>query len=125
MENGEKDLSNTVITSNGIIANVSGSGFSAFRSPNFNNKKMKIEFIYTYNEKPQEIVSYPFVLPILQDKETMLKFALSDLSEDERQQLVKISTCIYFENEGEIELPKWFNECNGKLYFENGVEQPF
>jgi hypothetical protein len=86
---------------------------------------MKIEFIYTYNEKPQEIVSYPFVLPILQDKETLVKFATSDLSEEERQQLVKISTCVYFENEGEIELPKWFNECNGKLYFENGVEQPF
>lgn len=83
---------------------------------------MKIEFIYTYgNEKPQEIVSYPFVLPILQDKKTLVKYALSDLSDEERKQLVKISTCIYFENEGDVELPEWFNQSNGKLWFENGV----
>ena len=86
---------------------------------------MKIEFIYTYNEKPQEIVSYPFVLPILESEETLIEYALSDLSDEEKKQLVKISSCVYFENKGEVDLPNWFNECNGKLYFENGVEPPF
>lgn len=83
---------------------------------------MKIEFIYTYDNGKQEIGYYPFVLPIIQDKETMLKYALTVLTEDERQQLIKISTCIYLENEGDIELPTWYNECNGKLYFDKGVE---
>lgn len=86
---------------------------------------MKIEFIYTYNEKPQEIVSYPFVLPILESKETLIEYALSDLSDEEQHQLVKISSCVYFDNKGEVDLPDWFNECNGKLYFENSVVQPF
>lgn len=81
---------------------------------------MRIEFIYTYDEKPQEIIDYPFVLPILQNKEPLVKFALTDLSEEERRHLVKISTCVYFENEGNIVLPDWFNHCNGKLWFENG-----
>ena len=52
--------------------------------------KMKIEFIYSYQDKPQEIVSYPFVLPILESKETLIEYALSDLSDEEKQQLVKI-----------------------------------
>jgi len=87
--------------------------------------KMKIEFIYTYDGKPQKIASYPFVLPILQDKETFLKFAMTELSTEERRQLIKISCCIYFEHEGKSDLPDWYDECNGKFYFENGVLQPF
>lgn len=82
---------------------------------------MKIEFIYTYSDKPQEIASYPFVLPIIQDKQTLVKFALSDLSDEEKKQLLKISSCVYFENEGEVELPEWYNKSNGKIWFENSV----
>ena len=82
---------------------------------------MEIEFIYTYNNKPQKIVSCPFVLSILQDKETLIKYALSNLSEEERQKLVKISSCVYFEKDGNIKLPSWYNEGNGKIYVENIV----
>lgn len=81
---------------------------------------MKIELIYTYSNLPQKIVAYPFVLPILENKSTFVAFTLSDLIDEEKQQLIKISACIYFENEPEQTLPKWFNECNGKLWFENG-----
>lgn len=81
---------------------------------------MKIEFIYTYAHKQQDIVSYPFVMPILQDKETLLEFALSALYQEERAQLVKISTCIYLNGKKGVDFPEWYENCNGKFYFGDG-----
>lgn len=81
---------------------------------------MRIEFILTYNSKPQEIFEYPFINPILTDKQTLFDFATAYLSNEEKQELIKISSCVLIDG-GKFELPKWFVECNGKLYFKKGI----
>ena len=83
-------------------------------------KIMRIEFILTYNSKPQEIVEYPFVNPILKDKQTLFDFATAQLSDEEKQELVKISSCVLIDG-GNFEEPEWYSQSNGKLWIENGV----
>lgn len=80
---------------------------------------MGIEFIYTYKDEPQEIRSYDFDMSMLDGEESLVEVALSELSEEKKQQLVKVSCIINFYN-GEP-LPDWYKECKGKLWFENGV----
>jgi hypothetical protein len=81
---------------------------------------MTIEFIFTYSSKPQEIIEYPFVNPILKDKQTLFEFATAELSDEEKQKLVKISSCVLI-NGGNFEEPEWYSQSNGKLWIENGV----
>lgn len=85
---------------------------------------MKLELIYSFNNKQQEIVVYPFVSNIMDTKENFVKFILSVLSKEEINDLYKISCCVYCEGE-ELNEPKWYEECNGKFYFENGKLQVF
>jgi hypothetical protein len=82
---------------------------------------MTVEMIYTFRDKPQQIATYPFVLPILKNRRTFTEFALAPLSRQEKEQLVKISSCICLNGSGEVAFPLWFSQCNGKLWFENGI----
>lgn len=66
--------------------------------------------------QPQEIVTLPFVSPVLQDKETLESFVLAFLEDDEQIEVIKASCCIYTENES-LSVPEWYTECNGKLWF--------
>ena len=77
---------------------------------------MKIEFIYTFEDRPQSIVQYPFDIAILETEERMKMFATAMLSPEEYLSLIKISCCIYTDG-NEIEEPEWFVKCNGKLWF--------
>ena len=86
----------------------------------FKLKIMRIEFILTYNSKPQEMVAYPFVNPILKNKQILFEFATAQLSDEEKQDLVKISSCILIDG-GNFEEPEWYSQSNGKLWIENGV----
>ena len=48
-----------------------------------------------------------------------LIFATAELTKDEKNDLVKISSCVLID--GDIfEEPDWFIGCNGKLWIENG-----
>lgn len=80
---------------------------------------MKIEFIYTYTNNAQEIVEYPFVNPILKDKQTLFDFATAFLTKNKKQNLVKISCCVIFGN-GSFEEPDWYILSEGKLWVEDG-----
>ncbi len=81
---------------------------------------MKTEFIYTIGET-HKIVIDPSIVSILQDKEALVKLALTHLSEKEKLQLINISIYVYFEGEYEIILPEWFSETKGKFRFGNGI----
>lgn len=80
---------------------------------------MEIEFILTFASKPQKIVEYPFVNPILKDKKTLFDFATAQLRQDEKKELLKISSCVYIGNSASFEEADWFMECNGKLFIKD------
>ena len=82
---------------------------------------MNIEFIYTFDNLPQDIRMYVFDMYHISDKDKFFNFAMQDLSDYERQRLVKISCCIYNLKE-EVNFPDWFESSNGKFYFDNGIE---
>ena len=82
---------------------------------------MHIEFIYTFDNLPQDIRRYVFDMYHISDKDNFLKFAMQDLSYFEKQQLVKISCCIYTLKK-EINFPDWFEDSNGKFYFDHSIE---
>lgn len=78
----------------------------------------EIQFIYTFSKGPQRMLDVPFTPELLASEETLKAFAKSCLNDAEKKDLVKVSTCVYFNHGPEIELPDWFWECNGKLWFE-------
>jgi len=83
---------------------------------------MKIEFIYTFEKMVQQILVCDCTFENLKDEKTLAKFATTKfLTSSEKRQLVKISCCVYFEqNESRLDTPQWYNDANGKLWFENG-----
>jgi hypothetical protein len=88
-------------------------------------KTITVEFICSFNERSQQIINEDIseikAQEILRSKEKLFNFATEDqLSEEEKQDLYKISTCFYGDLE-DITPPDWYMECNGKLWIENGV----
>ncbi len=83
---------------------------------------MKIQFIYSFENEPQQIVTLPFSESFLHSgKDALIDFALSDLTEDEKGKVLKISCCLYAEPANNYEdvnnpLKVWYNECNGKIW---------
>lgn len=83
-------------------------------------KNMEIEFILTFKSKQQEFLTCPFENGILKDKQSLFDFASSYISDADKKQLVKISSCVLTCG-GDFELPSWYAECKGKIFIENGV----
>ncbi len=81
---------------------------------------MTIEFIYTFDEGEQKIEMHPFVLQIMESKESLFEFATSILNDTEKANLVKISCCVYFAKD--VTLPEWYHERNGKYYLAEIIE---
>lgn len=81
---------------------------------------MNIEFILTYNSKDQDFIEYPFTLQILKDQQTLFDFATAQLNEEDKEDLIKISSCVITGNE-DFEAPEWYKETNGKMWIENGI----
>lgn len=97
---------------------------------------MKIQFIYTFKEKEQEILEYPVqrrseaheydfytIEDVLKSKESLSEYALNEFNDEEKNDLIKISCCVYLENGPDFEEPEWYKKCNGRLWFENGKIQ--
>lgn len=76
---------------------------------------MKIDVILSYESKPQQY--WEKVNSSLQflSKEEFANEILQQTSWAD--ELAKISVCAYIEP---YYLPKWYLDCNGKLYFKNG-----
>lgn len=81
---------------------------------------MKIEFILTYNSREQGFIEYPYIPQILNDQQTLFEYATARLSEEEKSDLIKISSCVVTGDE-DFNPPKWYEETNGKLWVENGI----
>lgn len=82
---------------------------------------MHIELIYTYdrNHDSQTTVIYPFVDELLASEGVFTRFVTALLTDDEKHDLRKISSCVYYASNA-VKTCEWFVKCNGKLYFENG-----
>ena len=74
----------------------------------------KIQFIFTFFEGESQIQNTKISLNNLQTEEQMKATAIADLTLDEAADLCKISCCIEATRE---ELPEWYLNCNGKLWF--------
>jgi len=96
---------------------------------------MKVQFIYTFNGKKkreQVITDYNCLLPgFLETKNVFLSWAMTCLdTEEEMQELVKVSCCIDGEGKKMPDCPKWYDDMNGKFWLddietwrkENGVK---
>jgi hypothetical protein len=82
---------------------------------------MTIQLIYTFKEKPQDFADYSISPKILESKEETVAFVLEPLTEDETKDLVKVSMSVNPDDET-MDPPEWYLKCNGKLWFEDGVE---
>lgn len=80
---------------------------------------MKIEIIYTFETLGQVTKSFPFVLPIVSDKTTFIDFCYRGISPDQQDNLIKMSCCIYLQERLSIREPKWYKECNGKIWIDD------
>jgi hypothetical protein len=77
---------------------------------------MKIQFIFSMQDKPQLITEYENFYPaLLTDKNVFLTYACSRLGAD-ISSLTKISTCIVGDN-GNV--PDWYYYINGKFWVDD------
>jgi hypothetical protein len=77
---------------------------------------MRIEFIYTYEHREQEIASGEINdLSMLESEQSLKEFATAGMEPDELAELIKISCCVY--SDDDVTLPEWFMKANGKLWF--------
>ena len=85
--------------------------------------KTELEFIFTYDEAPQEfvneVVNEMALNNILLNEKSLFEFATKELTEDKKRTLIKISCCVY--SDGGYVPPQWYMDCNGKLWPENGI----
>jgi hypothetical protein len=76
---------------------------------------VKLQCIYTFRGGlDQEIINF-HKLPetAIESEENFIVYATGPLSENEMNHLVKISACVFQDNEP----PSWYMDCNGKFYF--------
>jgi len=76
---------------------------------------MKMELIYTFDESEQEIIKTEVPVTFLEHKEKLSEYLTRRLTIKELDDLVKISCCAFVNDKNE--LPGWFLDCNGKLWF--------
>jgi len=71
-----------------------------------------INLIYSFDGQPQQFTDMQLPEIMVKDKETLFCYLTAPLSEIEKANLAKISCCIY----GQIKVPEFYNECNGKFW---------
>jgi len=78
---------------------------------------MKLQIIYTFKNKPQEIYNYKFFSEsILKTKETFENSVRKQLTLNENKNLLKLSCCLIGRD---LNIPDWYKKANGKIYFNN------
>ena len=79
---------------------------------------MNIDLIYTFDEINQLFAFMPLEMNQIEDEATLKEYVTESLTPEQRQELIKISCCVITDNTEDIpNLPDWFMECNGKLWF--------
>ena len=84
-------------------------------------KETGLNVIHTFivgRKCPQEDILYKFIPEWFKDKKTLADMLIQNLYLSEHRRLHRISCCVFYC--GNVSLPDWFMECNGKLFFENG-----
>jgi len=77
---------------------------------------MKIQFIYTFDTKPQMITAYEHIFPaFLESKNVLTAYAMTRLNKKEKSDLIKISCCVVEAKEMPI-CPEWYEKENGKIW---------
>lgn len=76
---------------------------------------MKLQIIFTFENKEQEIFNYKyFSKSILKSKTNFINWVKEQLTDTENESLVKLSCCLIGEN---LIIPNWYKKINGKIYF--------
>ncbi len=81
---------------------------------------MQLEVIFTFGEIQKETnhsqitVTYPFHPLLIMEKKDFFEFVTSLLTGEQKEQLVKISTCVYYALG--CPQPEWHKENEGKFY---------
>jgi len=83
--------------------------------------KVLLQCIYTFDNGMDQVIIDFKKLPetALTNEKNFVAYAKTPLTNPEEDALIKISACIY----GEEEPPKWFMECWGKFYFKQPKNQ--
>jgi len=84
--------------------------------------KVEIECILTYNnDKEQEFCNIYVPVSKFSDED----FVKDYFEDDVKDGLVKVSMCFYTKRQDEelknYDLPDWYEECNGKLFWEENI----
>jgi hypothetical protein len=80
---------------------------------------MQIEFIYTYVDGEQGIRRLDTGSSFPKTKRQLSDIAKEGMPEELKECLIKVSCCLYSDDV----TPKWYDKCNGKLWYEQGVLQ--
>lgn len=83
-----------------------------------------IELIYTFNTgtgKAQEIITAPLFKKTLFSQKRFISYVMNLVGEEDNS-IRKISCCINIpEDKNDVDTPSWYDDCNGKLYFTDGI----
>lgn len=82
-------------------------------------KTIKIDLIFTFENRSQEWFTADIDVTALDNKEQLFKAVAEQLSDEEKQDLVKISCCLMGKN---VVAPDWYMDINGK-FWDNEIPQ--
>ena len=82
--------------------------------------EISLQCIYTYDKREQDMINYVKVPEIaMKNKENLVAFMTTPLTNEEQSDLVKISACVNMDEKP----PEWYMKRNGKFYFYNNKLQ--
>ena len=79
---------------------------------------MEIDIIYTFEELDQEFKTVSITPDQLIDEQTLKDYVTDFITPKEEEQLIKVSTCLIVKEDEQFEIPQWFIEAWGKLWFD-------
>ena len=79
---------------------------------------MEIDIIYTFEELDQEFRTVSITPDQLTDEQTLKDYVTDFITPKEEEQLIKVSTCLIVKEDEQFEIPQWFIEAWGKLWFD-------
>jgi hypothetical protein len=78
---------------------------------------MEIDIIYTFEESDQEFRTVSITPDQLENEETLKEYVTDLITPKEKEELIKVSTCLILKEDEHFEIPQWFIDAWGKLWF--------
>ena len=75
-----------------------------------------VDLIYSFAEMPQKFLKKNITQSVLNNKKLFFMWVTAHLKKVEKQNLCKISCCIYWAEKIDVESVKWYNKANGKFW---------